>query len=316
MARRRLEGSRRSRAGSHLGIAGLVISRPGDSSLLEQRISGHYSALDIDEIGRVLSVGDGIARVYGLNTRRLARWSSSPPGLRAWRSTSRTTTWGTSASRAPTPLSTRVTSSSAPVARSPARPRGRPGKAGGPSNSAAKPTAWPRRTVGGRFSKPPPPPKTPPPASSPTTTRRHRRRPPSRERAVPGASWTASASSSTASVAPLVASEEQWQQHMLIVALLRLLDDRFAAARPHADGLLVSRPTRSCPSPPPARADHRRSAGGGGAAGGDTIINQKGASGQGDERKKLRRRLQTPRPEAIAPSRGMSRCSSGGGGHL
>ena len=37
------------------------------SSLLEERISGHYSALDIDEIGRVLSVGDGIARVYGLN---------------------------------------------------------------------------------------------------------------------------------------------------------------------------------------------------------------------------------------------------------
>jgi len=37
------------------------------SSLLEQRISGHYSAMDIDEIGRVLSVGDGIARVYGLN---------------------------------------------------------------------------------------------------------------------------------------------------------------------------------------------------------------------------------------------------------
>ena len=37
------------------------------SQLLEQRISNHYSDLNIDEIGRVLSVGDGIARVYGLN---------------------------------------------------------------------------------------------------------------------------------------------------------------------------------------------------------------------------------------------------------
>jgi F-type H+-transporting ATPase subunit alpha len=37
------------------------------SSLLEERISKHYSDMNIDEIGRVLSVGDGIARVYGLN---------------------------------------------------------------------------------------------------------------------------------------------------------------------------------------------------------------------------------------------------------
>lgn len=43
------------------------------STLLEQRISNYYSAQgqsgvgQVDEIGRVLSVGDGIARVYGLN---------------------------------------------------------------------------------------------------------------------------------------------------------------------------------------------------------------------------------------------------------
>jgi len=37
------------------------------SKLLEQRISNYYSQLNVDEIGRVLSVGDGIARVYGLN---------------------------------------------------------------------------------------------------------------------------------------------------------------------------------------------------------------------------------------------------------
>jgi proton translocating ATP synthase F1 alpha subunit len=37
------------------------------SQLLEKRISNYYSPIDINEIGRVLSVGDGIARVYGLN---------------------------------------------------------------------------------------------------------------------------------------------------------------------------------------------------------------------------------------------------------
>ena len=37
------------------------------SVLLEQKISKSYSKLNIDEIGRVLSIGDGIARVYGLN---------------------------------------------------------------------------------------------------------------------------------------------------------------------------------------------------------------------------------------------------------
>ena len=37
------------------------------SSLLEQKISKSYSKININEIGRVLSIGDGIARVYGLN---------------------------------------------------------------------------------------------------------------------------------------------------------------------------------------------------------------------------------------------------------
>ena len=37
------------------------------SSLLEEKISNRYSKININEIGRVLSIGDGIARVYGLN---------------------------------------------------------------------------------------------------------------------------------------------------------------------------------------------------------------------------------------------------------
>lgn len=36
------------------------------SSLLEQRITNYQGSLDVEEVGKVLSVGDGIARVYGL----------------------------------------------------------------------------------------------------------------------------------------------------------------------------------------------------------------------------------------------------------
>lgn len=36
------------------------------SNILEQNISKYYSNLNIDEIGTVLTIGDGIARVYGL----------------------------------------------------------------------------------------------------------------------------------------------------------------------------------------------------------------------------------------------------------
>jgi len=37
------------------------------SSLLEQRITNYYAQINTDEIGRVISVGDGIARIYGLD---------------------------------------------------------------------------------------------------------------------------------------------------------------------------------------------------------------------------------------------------------
>merc|ERR1712072_1146331 len=40
------------------------------SNILEDRIKNFYSDTDIAEIGRVLSIGDGIARVYGLNEVR------------------------------------------------------------------------------------------------------------------------------------------------------------------------------------------------------------------------------------------------------
>jgi len=45
----------------------MALSLSEISVLLEQKISNSYSQINIDEIGRVLSVGDGIARIYGLN---------------------------------------------------------------------------------------------------------------------------------------------------------------------------------------------------------------------------------------------------------
>ncbi|WP_411025794.1 hypothetical protein, partial [Salmonella sp. s55004] len=36
------------------------------SKILEERIMGHSSKENLEETGRVLSIGDGIARVYGL----------------------------------------------------------------------------------------------------------------------------------------------------------------------------------------------------------------------------------------------------------
>src|SRR5213076_3478448 len=37
------------------------------SAILKQQIAGFGSEADVAEVGQVLSVGDGIARVYGLN---------------------------------------------------------------------------------------------------------------------------------------------------------------------------------------------------------------------------------------------------------
>jgi len=39
------------------------------SAILEERISNYSkdSSVSVDEVGKVLTIGDGIARVYGLN---------------------------------------------------------------------------------------------------------------------------------------------------------------------------------------------------------------------------------------------------------
>jgi F-type H+-transporting ATPase subunit alpha len=53
------------------------------STILEERIKSFYADTNIDEIGRVLSIGDGIARVYGLNEVQAGEMVEfSPSGLK------------------------------------------------------------------------------------------------------------------------------------------------------------------------------------------------------------------------------------------
>ena len=62
----------------------MALSLSEISVLLEQKISKKYSKLNIDEIGRVLSIGDGIARVYGLNkiqAGEMVEFSSGVKGM-------------------------------------------------------------------------------------------------------------------------------------------------------------------------------------------------------------------------------------------
>ena len=55
------------------------------SSILKEQIKNFGQEAEVSEIGQVLSIGDGIARVYGLDNVRPARWSNSRAAFRAWR---------------------------------------------------------------------------------------------------------------------------------------------------------------------------------------------------------------------------------------
>ena len=54
------------------------------SAILKEQIKNFGKEAEVSEIGQVLSVGDGIARVYGPTRCRLARRWSSPAASAAW----------------------------------------------------------------------------------------------------------------------------------------------------------------------------------------------------------------------------------------
>ena len=52
------------------------------SSILEERVLGAAPAVNLEETGRVLSIGDGIARVYGLKNiqaEEMVEFRFAPP---------------------------------------------------------------------------------------------------------------------------------------------------------------------------------------------------------------------------------------------
>lgn len=55
------------------------------STILEERILGAAPKADLEETGRVLSIGDGIARVYGLNNIQADEMVEFSSGLKVSR---------------------------------------------------------------------------------------------------------------------------------------------------------------------------------------------------------------------------------------
>ena len=53
------------------------------SAILRQQLSNFNAAADLEEVGTVLQVGDGIARVYGLNNVRSGELVEFENGVRA-----------------------------------------------------------------------------------------------------------------------------------------------------------------------------------------------------------------------------------------
>ena len=66
--------------------------RPAEiSAILKEQIKNFGQEAEVAEIGQVLSVGDGIARVYGLDKVQAGEMSSLPTARAAWRSISKST---------------------------------------------------------------------------------------------------------------------------------------------------------------------------------------------------------------------------------
>lgn len=57
------------------------------TSILKQQIKDFDSKSEVSEIGQVLSVGDGIARIYGLDNVQAGEMVEFPVEFVAWHST-------------------------------------------------------------------------------------------------------------------------------------------------------------------------------------------------------------------------------------
>ena len=61
------------------------------SKVIKDQIANYGTMAEESEVGSVLSVGDGIARIYGLDNVQAGEMVELPMASRAWPSTSRRT---------------------------------------------------------------------------------------------------------------------------------------------------------------------------------------------------------------------------------
>ena len=54
------------------------------TKILKEQIKNFGDKAEVTEVGQVLSVGDGIARIYGLIMFKLERWLNLPMDLKVW----------------------------------------------------------------------------------------------------------------------------------------------------------------------------------------------------------------------------------------
>ena len=59
------------------------------SAILKQEIANFGTEADVAEVGQVLSIGDGVARVYGLDTVQAGEMVAFPNGMRGDRKSTR-----------------------------------------------------------------------------------------------------------------------------------------------------------------------------------------------------------------------------------
>ena len=53
------------------------------SAILKQQLSGFHTEAELEEVGTILSVGDGIARVYGLTNAKAGELVEFETGVQA-----------------------------------------------------------------------------------------------------------------------------------------------------------------------------------------------------------------------------------------
>jgi len=74
------------------------------SKILREQIENYEQTVAVEEVGSVISVGDGIARVYGLEKVMSGEMIAFPHNVSASRSTFRKTKWAPCCSANTTPL--------------------------------------------------------------------------------------------------------------------------------------------------------------------------------------------------------------------